>query len=327
MIVILSSLNGKDRLSEMLAALKHVDIPAGTTIHAVDNGSDDGTLELLNAFRDRLPLIVYSQPIRGKNHCLNLVLDDLRDSLKPEDIVVFTDDDILPEPDWLEALQKAADSHPAVDVFAGRILPHWPEHMPPQLESIRQHFGILFSLTSSEEGPVKCTMAWGPNMAVRARVFQSGYRFDGRFGPNGTNRYPMGSETELMERLDRAGHSAWFVSRSGVRHMIRPVQLELESILQRAYRHGFGNGWRMQQGRGLPQLARCQLGALRGVIAARVRKLLSPKSKHLLHDFHETWARGYATGALLEFRGAHTSKSPSDTQIAENAEVSAGLSR
>ncbi len=44
MIVILSSLNGSDRLRDMLAALTHVRLPAGTTIHAVDNGSEDGTL-------------------------------------------------------------------------------------------------------------------------------------------------------------------------------------------------------------------------------------------------------------------------------------------
>ena len=327
MIVIFSSLNGQDRLREMLAALMHVRIPAGTTIHAVDNGSDDGTLELLNAFRDRLPLFVYSQPIRGKNHCLNLVMDSLRDSLKPEDVVVFTDDDILPEPDWLEAFQQAADAHPAIDVFAGSILPHWPAGLPAHLESIRQHFGILFSLTSSAEGAVKCSMAWGPNMAVRARVFQSGYRFDGRFGPNGTNRYPMGSETELMERLDRAGHSAWFVARSSVRHMIRASQLGRENILQRAHRHGFGNGWRAQTGGGLARLLVCQWRAMRGIVGARVRKALSSTSNHLQHDFHETWARGYAHGAMLEFRGAHASQSSSDTEIAEHAEVSAELSR
>ena len=34
MIVALSSLNGSDRLRDMLAALTHVRLPAGTTIHA-----------------------------------------------------------------------------------------------------------------------------------------------------------------------------------------------------------------------------------------------------------------------------------------------------
>ena len=327
MIVILSSLNGRDRLRDMLAALTKVRLPAGTVIHAVDNGSDDGTLQLLKEFRARLPLVVYTQPIRGKNHCLNLVLDEIRDGLSPKELIVFTDDDTLPEADWLEAFQAAADAHPDTAVFAGQILPQWPDGEPSHLEPIREHFGILFSLTSAGEGPVKCAMAWGPNMAVRASVFQSGYRFDGRFGPNGTNRYPMGSETELMERLDRAGYVAWFVAKASVRHMIRTSQLDHESVLQRAYRHGFGNGWRTQRGGGLARLAFCQWVALRGVIGARVRRTLSPKSNPLPHQFHDTWARGLASGSMLEYRAARAIRSAIVAEVIETEEVSTEILR
>lgn len=77
--------------------------------------------------------------------------------------------------------KNAADAHPDTDVFAGRILPSSPDGEPAHLDPIRGDFGILFSLTSTGEGPVTCAMAWGPNMVDRARVFQSGCRFDARF--------------------------------------------------------------------------------------------------------------------------------------------------
>lgn len=60
----------------------------------------------MEGFRNKLPLALYNQPIRGKNHCLNLVLDQVRNNLEPDELIVFTDDDTLPSPDWLEAFQK-----------------------------------------------------------------------------------------------------------------------------------------------------------------------------------------------------------------------------
>jgi len=305
MIVILSTLNGNGRLREMLEALLRVRIPPGTRFHVVDNGSEDGTLELLDSFSDRLPLVVYKQPVRGKNHCVNLVLDTVSASLEPTELVVLTDDDILPSPEWLEELEAAGKAHPDRDVFAGRILPHWPSSGIVHLDPVRHHFGILFSLTSESEGPVKCELAWGPNMAVRAHVFKSGVRFDPKFGPNGSDGYPMGSETELMERLEAAGHRAWFAERACVRHMIRSSQLDAQSVIQRAFRHGYGVGWRRQRHAGLLRMLISMSKAVRGVCTARLRRTLMPFADPLLQDFHEAWALGLARGSRYEYRRAH----------------------
>ena len=78
----------------------------------------------------------------------------------------------------------------------------------------------MMRIGTKTEGPVKCQLAWAPNVAVGAHGFKSGVRFDPRFGPDGSEGYPMGSETERMERLDAAGHRAWFAGRACERHMI-----------------------------------------------------------------------------------------------------------
>ena len=302
MIVILSTLNGAARLSEMLEAMLRVRIPQGTRIHVVDNGSEDGTRALLDAYADRLPLVLYTQPVRGKNHCLNLALNAVSDRLDPRELVVFTDDDILPCPEWLEELEASGKAHPECDVFAGRILAHWPCSGTGHLEPLRRYFGVLFSLTSNSEGPCSATLAWGPNMAVRAHVFKSGVRFDPQFGPNGGIGYPMGSETELMERLESKGLRGWFAERACVRHMIRAAQLDTASVLQRAFRHGFGAGWRAQRRLGTLRFVSTQWTALHGIIAARVRLALFPNTGPLLHDYREAWARGLARGSMFEYR-------------------------
>ena len=138
MIVILSTLNGNSRLREMLEALLRVRIPPGTRFHVVDNGSEDGTLDLLDSFSDRLPLVIYKQPVRGKNHCVNLVLDAVSTSLDPAELVVLTDDDILPSPEWLEELEAAGKAHPDRDVFAGRILPPARPQSLPAAQAVLQ---------------------------------------------------------------------------------------------------------------------------------------------------------------------------------------------
>lgn len=304
MIVILSTYNGQARIGEMLEAMHRVRIPAGTRIHIVDNDSEDGTGDVVRLHAERLPIVQYFHATRGKNHCLNYVLNKLADSLDPDELIVFTDDDVLPCPDWLEELEAAARAAPDCDVFAGRILPHWPSCGLDHLESVRQHFGVLFTLTTHSEGPVSCELAWGPNMAVRASVFQAGYRFDGRFGPNGTINYPMGSETELMERLEAAGYKAWFAERAVVRHMVRAAQTDATAVLQRGFRHGYGAGWRAQRSRGWMHLAYSRCVAFRSIASARLRSLWSKPEDRLRHDYHEAWARGFLSGARYEYRTA-----------------------
>ena len=304
MIVILSTYNGQARIGEMLEAMHRVRIPAGTKIHIVDNDSDDGTREVVRFHAQRLPIVQHFHAVRGKNNCMNYVLNKLVDDLDPNELIVFTDDDILACPDWLEEIQASANAHPDCDVFAGRILPHWPSCGVAQLEPVRPYFGILFALTQSDEGPVKCELAWGPNMTVRASVFQAGYRFDGRFGPNGTQGYPMGSETELMERLDKAGYRAWFAERAVVRHMVRASQTDPAAVVQRAFRHGYGAGWRKQQGRGWLRLVSSCFKATRGIVAARIRQGWVRSENRLKQDYHEAWARGFLSGALYEYRSA-----------------------
>lgn len=302
MIVILSTFNGETRLRDMLEAMIRVRITSGARFHVVDNASTDGTRAVLAEYESKLPLVIYNQPVRGKNHCLNLALNAVAHELEPDELVVLTDDDILPSAEWLDEMQAAANAHPDCDIFAGRILPHWPSNFSPRIEPVRRHFGILFSLTSHVEGPCDAAEAWGPNMAVRGHVFKSGIRFDPRFGPNSTIGYPMGSETEMMERLDSAGYRAWFVERACVRHMIRASQLDTTSIVQRAFRHGYGVGWRRQRGRGSLRLLMSLGNALRGLVAAQVRHLWTSEADLLLQDYHEAWARGLASGALFEYR-------------------------
>src|SRR5688500_3385628 len=232
--IVFSTYNGERTLSRMLEALCLVSPPrGGLEVIAVDNASVDNTPDILHSFLDRLPLSVLYQPKRGKNRALNLAIPHIRGEL-----VVFTDDDVLPETNWLYRYQHYADTRPECDIFGGAILPYW-ERAPQRwiLDSVPH--GVTFALTAPDlvEGAIHPGLIWGPNMAVRKKIFDAGHRFDEDVGPS-SGQYVMGSETEFNIRVAAKGHKTWFCPEARVRHIIRDFQMTQNWIVQRAYRFG-----------------------------------------------------------------------------------------
>lgn len=133
-------------------------------------------------------------------------------------------------------------------------------------------------------------------MAVCAPGFRSGVRFDPRAGPDGSKAYPMGSETERMERLNAAGHRAWFAERACVRHMFRPSQMDAQRAVKRAFRHGRGVGRRRQSKAGALGMLASLFKAKKGVCAACLRRALAPFADPLRQSFEEASALGLARG-------------------------------
>ena len=233
--VLLATRNRARILRDVLASYCLVQQPSsGWKIVVVDNGSTDETAAVIASFKSRLPLHSVSEPKLGKNHALNTGL-----ALVEGDLAVFTDDDAFPAPDWLVRLREAVDTQPAYSIFTGPVVPRWES--PPPLWNQWVDQGPVFTLTSPtlNEGPIPSYLVYGPNMAVRASIFQSGTQFDPSIGPSGGN-YAMGSETELVARLGRQGHEAWYVQGAVVEHFIRKGQMKKAWVMQRAIRYGRG---------------------------------------------------------------------------------------
>lgn len=245
--LLFSTHNGAGTLPAMLARLASIDHPAGLRIVAVDNGSSDATGGILESWKKRLPMQVIhlpagtaEHPVASKNAALNFALDRLSASPDGRDLVVVTDDDIVPCREWLTTLHRAAVENPRADVFGGSIVPLWLAPPPQWLDSLSDCFPILFAATSAAEGPCSSHDVYGPNMAVRAGMFSNGLRFDPRIGPDGTNRFGMGSESELLRRLERAGHGFVFSEAAMVHHQIKPALCESAAVLRRGWRYGYG---------------------------------------------------------------------------------------
>jgi len=239
-ILMFTTRNGMPTLPRMLERLARLHRPPGLRIVAIDNGSTDGTGALLRDWAGRLSMQVFDFPMPGKNRALNAALDRIRPTLADAELVVVTDDDILPREDWLERLLAAARTQPKEDLFGGVIEPDWPHPPEDWLLALEGVFPVLFATTCASHGPCTAHDIYGPNMAVRGRVLAAGARFEPGIGPDGSGRFGMGSEMEFLRRLERAGHRAFFCGDAIVGHQVEPWQMTPASVVARAYRYGFG---------------------------------------------------------------------------------------
>ena len=234
--VLVATRNGARTLPHVLEGYqKLLSPPGGWKLVIVDNASTDGTRDVVHRFRSSLPLTYCEEPRPGKNRAL---LTALREA--EGDLFVFSDDDATPDPAWLVSLRRAADERADFDVFAGTIRPRW-EVRPERWVLDDVDLAACYSITDSAQlaGPIRPVLVAGPNMAIRRRVFEQGYRFDPEVGPSGGD-YAMGSETDLTVRLGEAGFKVWFCPEAVVEHFIRAHQIEPKWILERAIRFGRG---------------------------------------------------------------------------------------
>ena len=279
--VLLATKNRAPILRDVLESYCRLQAPAaGWKLVVADNGSTDQTLQLLDSFARRLPMQSVSEAKPGKNFALNSALKFLEG-----DLAVFTDDDAFPAADWLLRLRQAADTHAEYSMFGGTVLPRWEIPPPPWVQWIKDP-GPVYTLSdpSLKEGSVEPFLVFGPNMAIRSRIFESGVRFDTSIGPSGTS-YPMGSETEILMRLGRQGEKAWHVHGAVVEHLVREQQMTQDWVLQRAIRFGRGQ-YRLSSG----------------------VKLWNGIPRHLLRDIPKEFARIGAAWLTLQPGAAFRSR-------------------
>lgn len=293
--------NGAKTLPTVLDAYRRLLVPAGGwKLVVVDSASTDQTGQILANYEASLPLTCLRAVEAGKNRALNIGLSAVQG-----DLVVFTDDDAAPTPDWLVEMRCAADEHPEFDIFGGAIVPWW-ERVPEPWLLNWVPMATTYTITDAglRDGLIRPLLVCGPNMAVRASLFERGHRFDESIGPKAGSSYAMGSETEFTVRMDRLGHRAGFASRAVVRHMIRTFQMERRWILRRAVRYGRGL-FRRDRHLDAP-LPRSILGMPRWMLPRLFVRAASLAKYKLLGNaemaFRESWELHFDLGYLLEAR-------------------------
>lgn len=213
-------------LAATLEALSQQESPGQPVeIVVVDNASTDGTLAVIERARAACANLVYIREERpGKSHALNTALAQLKG-----DLIVLTDDDVLPARGWLAAYARAFETSSA-DFVVGRILPMWEEQPPRWLSPAL--YGVLAIPDGGTVGlPIarglnEHIMPLGANMAVRRRIVDRIGGWSPDLGKlQGTLR--TGEDHEFALRMLMAGFNGWYEPDAWVRHRVPADRLRL----------------------------------------------------------------------------------------------------
>jgi len=183
---IICTYNRAKSLHRTLTTLVEVERPPGIDWETilVDNNSTDNTEQVCREFQDRLPLRYITEARRGKSIALNTAI-----GLSTADLLLFTDDDVDFDPQWLKGYADAAARMPDIPFFVGRILARL-EGKPPRWFSKHAHSLLAQLAVHFDAGTSECPMeaGYGANMAIRAEVFRRGISFRPHLGPVGSKR-------------------------------------------------------------------------------------------------------------------------------------------
>lgn len=113
-------------LDQTLARMRDLRAPDGAwELVVVNNNCSDHTDAVLAKHATALPLRRISEPTPGLSHARNAALAAARG-----EYLLWTDDDVLVEPDWLINAVAAVQQFGA-DGFIGRVFPWWETGRPP----------------------------------------------------------------------------------------------------------------------------------------------------------------------------------------------------
>jgi glucosyl-dolichyl phosphate glucuronosyltransferase len=243
--VVIATRNRAALLGQTLDALAAQEWPADAfEVIVADNGSTDSTPAAVDRAGHGATCVRYLfVPTPGKSYAVNAALAVARG-----DLIALTDDDVQPEPGWIEALMLAVQECNA-DFVAGRIRPIWeidpPRWMSPALYGVlaipdNGDIRLDISMHSSSSA-----MPIGANMAVRRPVIArlGGLRTDlGKL--SGSLR--TGEDHEFFLRLLHAGCRGIYEPSAVVRHLVPAGRLD----------RGYFRRWLYQNGQDVARLER-----------------------------------------------------------------------
>lgn len=228
--------NRADLLDRTLTKLRELRVPSGLSweLLVVNNNCTDHTDAVISAHADRLPLQRLFEPQPGLSNARNAALTEARGEL-----ILWTDDDVLAAPDWLEELARAATAFPAATYFGGTVTP-WFEVPPPRwLSRGWSRLGGLYAVRElgTEVRPFgEHEVPFGANMMFRTAALRA-FRFDPELGHKGQAAIG-GEETDVVRRMREAGHTGVWVGPARVEHFIPAARMTKRYVWDYARRLG-----------------------------------------------------------------------------------------
>ena len=225
--IVICTCNRADNLRQTLEALENVTVSRArpAELIVVDNASTDNSAEIVKSHAlSQMPLRYISEPRLGKGHAYNAGIVAARGQ-----ILLFTDDDVRPLPNWMDEMCAPIESGHAQAVAGGvRIAPHlMRDWMQPW------HKAALADTTSLPDDMSPDLI--GANMAFSRAVLAKVPQFDPNLGPGALGFW---DDTLFGRQLVQAGFDLAFRPHAQVEHHFQRERLSGAAFADRAQKEG-----------------------------------------------------------------------------------------
>jgi len=226
--VILCTKNRQASLAPTLESVGAAAVPPGWSVEliVVDNGSADGTAELVRAWRrPHLEVRYLHEAGPGKSFAYNAGL-----RAATGDILLCTDDDVRVPRGWIEGMARPILDGPADAVAGGVVL---PAAVRARLEASALRHRPDWVASTERIDPQHVDHMVGANMAFHRRILERIPQFDVELGPG---RLGYGEDTLLSWQIMAAGFRVAAHFDVAVEHHFDPARLTDRAVVEMARR-------------------------------------------------------------------------------------------
>jgi glycosyltransferase involved in cell wall biosynthesis len=219
--VLIPALDSEATIAQQLEALAAQRYGGTWEVVVSDNGSTDGTLDVVRSFEGRLPRLKLTRTSEnGRGAALNAAL-----KVASGELLLCSDADDVVAPGWISALAAGAQESDLVGGFCEVEMLN-----EPVVRAWRRPFSPHELPRIFQDKP----FAVGCNMAVWKRVVED------IGGWQGTDRGVVADDVEFALRAQAAGHSLGFARDAVVHYRYRT---SLGATFRQAFNYGLGELW------------------------------------------------------------------------------------
>jgi len=247
--VIIPTFNRSSFLKDALESICDQNIrPDEYEIIVIDNGSTDNTKKVVNRIRQRnrknyIKYIYEPEP--------GLLAGRHRGAFEANgDILVYVDDDIKADKEWLKVIKKTFDTYPDVQLVGGKILPEFEIDPPDWIRffwSDNRLSNVCGELSLLDLGNKVCNInpnfIWGANFSIKKLdLFELG-GFHPDALPKNLLHFRGDGETGLTIKAREKGYKAIYQPNALIYHKIPASRLTYEYFEYRHFIQGISDSF------------------------------------------------------------------------------------
>jgi glycosyltransferase involved in cell wall biosynthesis len=225
-------------LDQSLTSMHNLQIPPQTDweLIIVNNNCTDTTDDVISKHEAILPIRRLFEPQQGKTYALNLASQAAKG-----EYIIWTDDDVLIDPDWIAFYVEAFKQWPESSIFGGPVKPFLVGNPPRWLMDalVISRVGDVYAAIDFGQEPIRLNRGqepYGVNWAVRTKE-QRKYLYDTTLGPDKGSKIGY-EETDVIQRMFADGLEGRWVPNAWVTHYIPENRQTIKYI--RKYHTGLG---------------------------------------------------------------------------------------